>query len=102
MKVSIEDNTKKAIDAVQGSMQTALTGACIIVQGTAILDAPVDTGNLRGSITFEVAGDEGKIGTNVEYAPYVEVKKPYLEPALVNNKKNIERYVSQVIGGALK
>lgn len=33
---------------------------------------PVDTGNLAGKITYQVKGDDCYIGTNVEYAPYVE------------------------------
>lgn len=33
---------------------------------------PVDTGNLRNSITYAVDGDDCYIGTNVEYAPYIE------------------------------
>lgn len=36
------------------------------------MDCPVDTGNLRSSIRYEVNGDSVEIGTNVEYAPYVE------------------------------
>ena len=32
----------------------------------------IRTGNLRNSITHEVGGDEVYVGTNVEYAPYVE------------------------------
>lgn len=37
--------------------------------------APVDTGNLRNSISHQVDGSENAvyIGTNVSYAPYVEL-----------------------------
>lgn len=53
---------------------------------------PVDTGRLRSSITNEI-GEDGDglvatIGTNVEYAPYVELgtskmaAQPFLLPAL--------------------
>lgn len=55
---------------------------------------PVDTGRLRASITsaLEEDGDTIKavIGTDVEYAPYVEfgtvrmVAKPFLLPALMS------------------
>lgn len=33
---------------------------------------PVDTGRLRSSLTQKVEEYEGRIGTNVEYAPFVE------------------------------
>ena len=70
---------------------------------------PVDTGNLRNSITHQREGDDTElIGTSVEYAPYVEFGhhqtpgryvpaigkrlvasyvpgKPYLAPALENH-----------------
>ena len=44
------------------------------VEDSAVLLCPVDTGNLRGSITHRVLPDElaTRIGTNVEYAPYIE------------------------------
>lgn len=51
----------------------ALTKACILVETSAKELVPVDTGYLRRSITFEVDGNKGRVGTNVEYAPYVEV-----------------------------
>lgn len=53
---------------------------------------PVDTGRLRSSITNQLGTDGGGllavIGTNVEYAPYVELgtskapAQPFLLPAL--------------------
>lgn len=49
-----------------------LTKACILVQNDAKRNCPVDTGQLRSSITYEVEPQQGVIGTNVEYAPYVE------------------------------
>lgn len=38
-------------------------------------------GTLRNSITYEVKGDELTVGSNVEYAPYVELGTgPYFTP----------------------
>lgn len=49
--------------------------ACLIVEGTAKQKCPVDEGVLRASITSEVEVGEmaitGRIGSNLEYAPYV-------------------------------
>lgn len=53
-------------------MAAALTQACLVVENDAKVNAPVDTGQLRASITHEITGDKGRVGTNVEYAPYVE------------------------------
>ena len=53
-------------------LEQALNKACLIVENEAKKLCPVDTGQLRGSITHEVAEKEGRVGTNVEYAPYVE------------------------------
>ena len=52
-----------------------LQQACIIVADAAKEKCPVDDGQLRQSITFQVDKKklEGVIGSNVEYAPYVEV-----------------------------
>ncbi len=46
------------------------------------------TGTLRRSITHEVVGDVGRVGTNVEYGIFIELgtskmsASPYLRPAL--------------------
>lgn len=51
-----------------------LTLASEIVVSAAIEKCPVDTGNLRGSITAEVDENSlvARVGTPVEYAPYIE------------------------------
>ena len=48
-----------------------LEEACMMVERDAKILCPVDDGTLRASITHEVDGKEGRVGTNVEYAPYV-------------------------------
>lgn len=59
------------------------------VEGVAKRICPVDTGRLRASISSRVEpGPVGVVGTNVEYAPYVELgtvhtpAQPFLTPAL--------------------
>lgn len=59
---------------------------------------PVDTSNLRNSINHTVKEKTTYVGTNVEYAPYVELgtsrmgEKPYLRPSIqdhLDEYKNI-------------
>lgn len=56
-------------------MEKKVGKACLVVETQAKQDCPVDQGFLRASITSEteVTGDEiiGRIGSNLEYAPYV-------------------------------
>lgn len=49
----------------------ALEKACLMVEAEAKKECPVDDGQLRQSITYEIDGLVGAVGTNVEYAPYV-------------------------------
>ena len=49
-----------------------LNQACIAVENLAKQKCPVDKGDLRNSITHEVNGNVGVVGSNKEYAPYVE------------------------------
>lgn len=53
-------------------LNKALNNACLLVENEAKQRCPVGTGDLRNSITHEVEGNEGVVGTNVFYAPYVE------------------------------
>lgn len=52
---------------------------------------PVDTGRLKNSISHRVKGNAAKIGSNVEYAAWVELgtckmkAQPYLKPAAQNH-----------------
>lgn len=51
----------------------ALEKACLVVENSAKQNCPVADGQLRQSINHTVEGTKGEVGTNVEYAPYVEV-----------------------------
>lgn len=45
---------------------------CALIENEAKRNCPVDTGQLRESIRSEVERNEAVVGTNLEYAPYVE------------------------------
>ena len=82
--------------------QEALYTSSVLVQGDATLNAPVDTGNLRSSIDYEVGTDNADIFATANYAAHVEygtsrqAAQPYLRPALDNNKGNIVKLFSDV------
>ena len=65
-----------------------------VIEQDAKAAAPVDTGRLRDSITFEVSGKEVTVGSSVEYAPYQEAKKHFLENAVNKNSSYIENIMA--------
>lgn len=69
---SIDKFILKLENLSDDAVAEALNKACLLVQNSAKEKVPVNTGNLRNSITYKVEGNEGTVGTNVEYAPYIE------------------------------
>ncbi|MFA9413280.1 HK97-gp10 family putative phage morphogenesis protein [Streptococcus sp. E29BA] len=68
------DNSAKAKALIEKKAIQALIKACKLVEGQAVALAPAKSGALRDSIAYKV--DEatliGYVGTNVEYAIYME------------------------------
>ena len=103
MNVQITDNSKEIIEAIQQATVRALEKCGLTAEGYAKKLAPVDTGNLRNSITHEV--DDGEpaayIGTNVEYAPYVCLgtihmkAQPFLKPAVAANANTYRKIIEK-------
>ncbi|MFD3260841.1 HK97-gp10 family putative phage morphogenesis protein [Paenibacillus lentus] len=68
------------IDAVaamlRGELVKAVAQGCLVVEGAAKQNCPVDEGQLRDSIQHQVDEEDseiiGRVGTNVFYAPYKE------------------------------
>lgn len=75
MSVRFEDNSEEVLSSMRDAAIRALEKCGLTAEGYAKRLTPVDTGNLRNSITHQVSpdADEVQIGTNVEYAPYVEL-----------------------------
>ena len=83
---AIEQATRRALEIIGGKAETYAKQLC-----------PVDTGNLWNSITHrQVDAQTEAVGTNVEYAPFVELShhspggklipaKPFLRPAAENH-----------------
>lgn len=86
---------KKIVKNVYNAMQIASN----IIVDSAKVKCPVRTGRLRNSIDFKVNISShnivSEIGTDVYYSGYVEfgtvrmAARPYLRPALTENKQKI-------------
>lgn len=86
-----EDNTRQVEKAIIKAIATALEEMGLAAERFAKLKCPVDTGRLRNSITHAIEmhllSGEAYVGTNVEYAQYVELgtsrraARPFLRPA---------------------
>ena len=93
MSYTYKDNSKEVSEDIKAALLRGLETCGLVAEGYAKKLAPVDTGNLRNSITHEV--DDGDpaayIGTNVEYAPYdclgtIHMKaQPFLKPAVADH-----------------
>lgn len=62
------------LETIKRKVVDRLTVAGQFVKDSAVLLVPVDTGNLRGSINYQVNENElyVRIGTPVKYGPYIE------------------------------
>lgn len=127
--IEFKDHSAECKEEIESRALKALTMCGMVVERTAKQLAPADTGLLRNSITWALAGkkpaaksykaDKPKngviqtgeysgtapnddelsvfIGTNVEYAPYVELgtsrqeAQPFLKPAAANSKNALEQ-----------
>lgn len=75
MHVDIQDNSKEVSAEIKAALLRGLEKCGLVAEGYAKKLCPVDTGNLRNSITHTVDEQEPAaiIGTNNEYAAYVEL-----------------------------
>lgn len=75
MKIIFDDHSDEVLSALDASLARGLEKCGLVAEGYAKKLCPVDTGNLRDSITHTVA-DNGEraayVGTNSEYGVYVE------------------------------
>lgn len=134
------ENLDKLISKLEklDDVNQAMEQACILVENEAKIKCPVDNGLLRNSITHYIEDNPneliGVVGTNVEYAPYVEFgtgiysslgngrqdrwkykdakgewhstigqhPQPYLQPALEENRREIEKMFKEQIKKGVK
>ena len=109
MGVTIIEKThffEKYPDKAKAAVAEAIKKGCLSIEASAKQNCPVDTGNLRASITTNIIDDtSGEVGTNVEYASFVEygTKKhsaqPFLYPAFKEYEGKIIQEIEKALGG---
>lgn len=85
----------QALEVIGGMAESYAKAAC-----------PVDTGRLRNSITHQQESENVEvIGTNVSYAPYVELgtskmsARPFLRPAAEGHAAEYAAILKSFLGG---
>lgn len=83
--IKFTDRSKDVLRALLDDKEEALEAIGLAAEGYAkknLTEFPrVDTGRLRSSISHARDGDNEYIGTNVEYAPYVDLGTVHMAPA---------------------
>lgn len=84
---AFKDNSAEVLSALENAVKLGLEAIGMTAEGYAKEKAPVNTGRLRNSVSHVSDSEAAYIGTNVEYAPYVELgtvkmgARPFLKPA---------------------
>lgn len=97
------DNSDLLLRLMKESCQKALEAVGLQAEGHAKKKCPVDTGRLRNSITHTTDEEAAYIGTNVEYAGYVEYgtsrmkAQPYIRPAASDHGTEYKRIFEEYL-----
>lgn len=130
MNIKFTDNSNLLREEFEAACKRALERCGMQAEGYAKDLTPVDTGNLRNSITHKVVENEVYIGTNNEYAAYVELgtgkyaeggrkdpwvyqdeegrwhhtdgqrAQPYLKPAVADHKQTYRNIIKDELENA--
>ncbi len=103
----VNDRRDEAIKTTRDVMAEAMEICCLTAERYAKAACPWRTGRLRNSITYAVVADgddvQGIIGTNVEYAPYVEYGTSrqkahhYLQKAATNHSQEYKDLIASYL-----
>ena len=105
MEVSFKSNKDEVLTEFQRKKKLALDLIGEAAEGFVKEQTPVDTGRLRNSIAHQTVDDTAYIGTNVEYAIWVELKDiehkvgkaHFLRDGVTQNGKTYESIARQVL-----
>lgn len=132
--IQVTDNTDQVLKALNDQVAVALEKVGLTAERFAKTNitnvGAVDTGNLRNSITHQVDDNVVYIGTNVEYAAYVELGtgkyypggrdepwgyedakgdfhwtagmkgRPYLKPAVEDHAETYRKLIKNTLSGS--
>lgn len=99
----INSHVDEVIEMLQSKRKKILTEWGMTAEAYATDYCPVDTGRLQASISYDTDDDTMYLGTNVEYAPYVEMgtsrmdAQPYLRPAIENHMGEYKDIMNEVM-----
>lgn len=109
--IKIEDNSKDFIKELENRIPVVLEECGLAAERNAkievtksVYDTPESpnysrTGDLRNRITHATDEKSAYVGTNLEYAPYVEMgtvkmkARPFIKPAVVNHASEYKQII---------
>lgn len=95
MSVEIQDHSAEVSAEIKAALLRGLEKVGLVAEGYAKKLCPVDTGNLRNSITHMIdeGGDAVYIGTNSEYGAYVIHKRNLAQESIIRVAGRILGYI---------
>lgn len=99
VNVEVHTNASTFKSALSEQKAMALEAIGLAAEGYAKDLCPVDTGRLRNSISHAKDDEAAYIGTNVEYAPFVELgtsrmkPRPFLRPAATDHNEEYKEII---------
>lgn len=106
INVNLQSNADLFKNALPEQIAQALEVIGLTAERYAKELCPVDTGRLRNSISHARDDNAAYIGTNVEYAPYVELgtskmkARPFLRPAATEHSAEYKDIVKSALQGS--
>ena len=98
------DNVIEVKQALSSKVNAVLEAWGLTAEGYAKLTCPVDTGRLRNSISHTHDDKSMYVGSNVEYAPYVELGtkgragKHFLRDSITRHSEEYKDLAKDILG----
>ena len=103
----LERDLEKGAGKVEELAPLVVKKSALDIEATAKINAPVDTGTLKSSISSDIDGLSAEIGPSTDYEAYVEygtsrmAAQPYMGPAFERHVPAFVKALGQVGGKIL-